>query len=397
MKTKNELKTLFSEFPNAKKICQILIKEGAEARLIGGAVRSFLAGREVHDIDIATNINPEDIEGVLLSHKVKYKSIGKAFGTVTAFINGEKVEITSLRRDIECDGRKAIVEYTNSWQEDAARRDFTINAMSTDLHGNLYDYFGGFEDLKNSVVKFIGDPEQRIKEDYLRILRFFRFSAFYAKSLNSEGLKACAKYREGLKKISAERIRYELEKICLAPNAMKILISMHQDRIIEVDKNNLVVLENLYSLFNEFSCEIDDLLCMSVLFYKSREENDFLLNSAFSSREQRLIKSFYTEINSDFSEESLINLWKKYQKDFLKISLFLLAFKYKLITPVVTANIKNMLSIELKPLPINGDDLIKLGLKPGKMIGQALERARHLWYKSYFHLSKEKLIQQIID
>ena len=149
--------------------------EKSEVRYVGGCIRKILNFEKVDDIDLAANINPKEIMEVLKENKIDYYKTGIDHGTVTANIDGQNFEITSLRKDISTDGRHAKVEYSNDWLADASRRDFTINSIYADMEGNLYDPFNGREDLKNGIVKFIGDPEKRIKEDYLRILRYIRF------------------------------------------------------------------------------------------------------------------------------------------------------------------------------------------------------------------------------
>ena len=166
-------------------IFKILEKDDEETRFIGGCVRDLIAKRKKkYDVDIATTLKPKKVIELLKKKKIKIIKTGLSHGTVIAIINKEKFEITTLRKDIQTDGRHAKVEFTNDWLEDSKRRDFTMNAMSCDIKGNLYDYHGGVKDLKKGVIKFIGEPKKRIKEDFLRILRFFRFYANYGKKKN---------------------------------------------------------------------------------------------------------------------------------------------------------------------------------------------------------------------
>ncbi len=187
------------------------------ARLVGGAVRDRLAGKPVADIDLATPDSPQDVVRALEAAGLRAIPTGLAHGTVTALVDGQGFEITTLRRDVETDGRHAVVAFTDDWREDAARRDFTINAMSMTPDGTLYDYFGGAGDLRAGIVRFVGDPATRIAEDYLRILRFFRFFARYgAGPADAAALKAIAAAVPGLARLSVERVWSELKRILAA-------------------------------------------------------------------------------------------------------------------------------------------------------------------------------------
>jgi poly(A) polymerase len=190
-----------------------------DARVVGGAVRDALARRSVADIDLATPNAPEAVVKALTGAGVKVVPTGLAHGTVTAVVNGRGFEITTLRRDIETDGRHAVVAFTADWRQDASRRDFTINAMSMDRDGTLFDYFGGAADLAAGRIRFVGDPAIRIAEDYLRILRFFRFYArFGTESPDAATLEALRSGIHGLARLSIERVWHELRLILAAPD-----------------------------------------------------------------------------------------------------------------------------------------------------------------------------------
>lgn len=190
------------------------------ARAVGGCVRDAIAGREVHDVDIAAPLPPEEIARLLRDAGLKLFETGLSHGTLTAVLDGEAVEVTALRRDVVTDGRHAEVEWTTDWREDAARRDFRINAMSCDAAGNLWDYFDGRADLAAGQVRFVGDPATRLREDYLRALRFFRFWARYGRGEpDSEALAAIRGAVEGLReRIAPERIWMELKRLLEAPD-----------------------------------------------------------------------------------------------------------------------------------------------------------------------------------
>jgi poly(A) polymerase len=206
----------------------VLDRDGEEARVVGGAVRNALLGLSADEIDVATTATPEEVVRRVQAAGFKAVPTGIEHGTVTVVADKIPFEVTTLRQDVETYGRHAKVAFGRDWKADAERRDFTINAFSARVDGTVYDYVGGLADLKARRVRFIGDPQQRIEEDYLRILRFFRFHAAYGTSdhPDCEGLEACIAGRDGLDQLSRERVRMELMKLVVAPHAVPTLISM---------------------------------------------------------------------------------------------------------------------------------------------------------------------------
>lgn len=197
------------------------------ARVVGGAVRDTLLGIAVSDLDIATPLDPQEVMRRLEGAGIKVIPTGVAHGTITAVSSGTVVEVTTLRRDVTTDGRRATVAFTDDWKEDAARRDFTINALYADLQSDtVYDYFGGLADLAARHVRFIGDPLRRIAEDHLRILRFFRFLARFGDSPDAESLDACTARANDLMALSRERIADELLKLVVAKDAVRVIALM---------------------------------------------------------------------------------------------------------------------------------------------------------------------------
>lgn len=197
---------------------------GKNARFVGGAVRDALLGLPVADLDIATRLAPEDVIDALRRAGIKAVPTGLAHGTITAVIASGPVEVTTLRRDVSTDGRHAIVAFTDDWREDAARRDFTMNALCADPQtGEVFDYFDGIADLAARHIRFIGDARQRIAEDHLRILRFFRFLARFGDTPDPEGLAACTERANDLMALSRERIREEILKLLVAREAVRVV------------------------------------------------------------------------------------------------------------------------------------------------------------------------------
>ena len=205
-------------WPGTQAVFACLNRDGFESRVVGGAVRNALLGRPVNEVDFATTAKPDDVVRLAAQAGIKTVPTGIAHGTVTLIACGVPFEVTSLRRDVETDGRHATVAFGTDWAEDARRRDFTMNALYADAQGKVHDPLGGLNDLRAGRVRFVGDPAQRIREDYLRTLRFFRFSAGYARgAFDPEGIAAAIRERMGLLRLSRERVRTELLRILAAP------------------------------------------------------------------------------------------------------------------------------------------------------------------------------------
>ncbi|MEQ1652146.1 MAG: CCA tRNA nucleotidyltransferase [Hyphomicrobium sp.] len=218
-----------------RRVLDALAVGGGTTRIIGGAVRNALLGISIADIDLATELTPETVIDRVMRAGLAVYPTGIEHGTVTVVADGVPFEVTTLRRDVETDGRRAVVAFTTNWHDDAMRRDFSINALSADAEGNVYDTVGGLTDLDARRVRFIGDAHARIREDYLRILRFFRFTSAYAIGTpDADGLAACDALKDGLTTLSAERIGAEMLKILATPRAAEIVAVMHCHGILNV-------------------------------------------------------------------------------------------------------------------------------------------------------------------
>jgi poly(A) polymerase len=217
----------------AARLLAVLDRDGEQARIVGGAVRNALLHEPIGDIDIATTAMPAEVSRRASAAGFKPVPTGIEHGTITIVIDGRPYEVTTLREDVETFGRHATVSFGRDWKADAERRDFTINALSLSADGKIYDYVGGLEDLAARRVRFIGDASKRIEEDYLRILRFFRFHAAYGHGLpDAQGLHACILARSGLERLSRERVRMELFKLLAAPHAVPTLAVMTETGIL---------------------------------------------------------------------------------------------------------------------------------------------------------------------
>ena len=254
-----------------QKLFEILQGDGEEVRVNGGAVRNSLLGEEIGDVDLSTTLVPERVLERLKKAGVKAIATGLEHGTVTAVIDKTGYEITTLRKDIKTDGRHAVVEFGRDWKEDAKRRDLTMNALYCDAAGNVFDPLEGYEDLMARNVRFIGRANERIEEDYLRILRFFRFFAQYGKGRpDGEGLKACAKLKSGISQLSAERIWAELGKILTVKDPSRAMLWMRTTGVLstvlpESEKWGIDFLGDLINAENDLSWSVDKMVRLQII------------------------------------------------------------------------------------------------------------------------------------
>jgi poly(A) polymerase len=233
----------FESWMRAPETHSVMNALGGEARFVGGAVRNALLRQSVSDVDIATPLTPDEVTKRLQAAKLGAVPTGIEHGTVTAIANGKSFEVTTLRRDVATDGRRATVAFTTDWKEDAARRDFTMNALYASADGEIFDYFGGIADLEGGRVRFVGDATIRIREDYLRILRLFRFHAWYGRGeIDKDALHAAAAEKAGIAQLSGERISKEMLRLLEAENPVPVLRLMASSGILgEILPGNLLI------------------------------------------------------------------------------------------------------------------------------------------------------------
>ncbi|WP_218460379.1 CCA tRNA nucleotidyltransferase [Rickettsia sp. TH2014] len=380
-------KTLKIPSKGYQKILNLLNEKG-QARLIGGCVRDALLEKDSYDIDIATNLTPDEVINILSKAKTKTIPTGLKFGTITAILNEEKFEITTLRKDIECNGRHAKVIFTNDFAEDAARRDFTINALSyCPFKNEIYDYFEGFKDLQQEKVVFIGEALDRIKEDYLRILRFFRFSSYYANQLDDGGFKACKALKDGLKTLSRERIKSEMDKIIVSKKAAQILEAMSHIGILEL----IFSIQNYEIEFFEQSKELELATNYALLLYNLKNINSkLLLDWKFSRQEAMQILSILNFLND--SKDSMKKIWfkKKNYKEYLLAACIISKLDHSQVKEFIYKY-----DTLLRPkFQVNGNDLLNLNIEK-KEIGTKLEYLKNFWIERDFKPSKLELLKKL--
>ena len=236
----NNIKSKFFDLQKTSSVKKIFeafqdYSTDSEIRYVGGCVRKILNNEKVDDVDMATNLNPEEIKEVLKKKNIKFYETGKDHGTITAHINDEKYEITPLRSDVTTDGRHAKVQFTKDWRKDAERRDFTINSIYSDINGNLFDPFEGKKDLENGKVIFVGDEDKRIKEDYLRILRYLRFFSNYSRAEHDViTLRNIKKNLNGVSKVSSERMLDEFKKIFISQSLYQLSLNRDSFELLQL-------------------------------------------------------------------------------------------------------------------------------------------------------------------
>jgi tRNA nucleotidyltransferase/poly(A) polymerase len=358
------------------------------ARLVGGCVRDMLAGREVADIDLATPDPPDAVLDALARAGLRAIPTGLAHGTVTAISEGHPFEITTLRRDEETFGRHARVAWTDDFREDAARRDFTINAMSLSQDGVLHDYFGGAEDLRRGHIRFVGDAAERVREDYLRILRFFRFYARYgAPPPDGNAIAAIRAGLDGLRGLSAERVASELKRILAAPDPLGALALMRETGVLDAllpGAHDLAALARL----TEGAAPPDPLLRLAALFHGDVDHLAAQLKLGNAERERLRSLRAARVPAGDADDDDLRRLLADEPAE-------LLIDRAHLAGTWSQALQQRLQSMERPVFPLEGRDALALGASPGPHVGQALKEVRARWLKSACRLSREALIEAL--
>ncbi|MDC3049658.1 CCA tRNA nucleotidyltransferase [Candidatus Pelagibacter sp.] len=395
----------FQDLKNNKGVYKIFgainnYNETSEIRYVGGCVRKILNDEKTDDIDLATNLTPDQVKQCLDKNQIKFFETGIEHGTITAVIDDQNFEITTLRKDVKTDGRHAVVEYTTNWKEDSLRRDFSINSIYSDLDGNLYDPNSGHKDLNVGIIKFIGDPETRIKEDYLRIIRYLRFYTEYSKIDHEINIiKIIKKNIEGLGKISKERQFNELKKILKLDNFLKLfknktsceLFSLifpqlkNFKKLSKLSKPQEKILKNKSLNFVISFLVIDETDNSDYFVYKYNLPNElkdkinFLKNNLLNKDSTKIIKKDLQKIFYYEGKSSTIDL----------IDFNLLYFKQsKKLSELKTYFEK----LDKPEFPIKARLLINdYGLKEGRELGQKLKNLEMKWIENNFNLSKKDM------
>ena len=387
-----DLQTLFAAFP-----------DGA-LRFVGGCVRNSLMGHAVSDIDIASKLDPDAMMAALKEAGIRYVETGVAHGTITAVIKGTPYEITSLRQDVETDGRRAVVSFTQDWDKDAQRRDLTVNALYADLSGHVFDPTGeGLEDLKARKFRFVGDAAQRIREDYLRLLRFFRFMAWYGGEapFDNEALTAARELQSGLKKLSAERVWSELKKLLLAPDPSRVVRVMSQQGVLETllpESSNADGLELYVKLEQREGLAPDPLARLMAM--SAREP----LQMALLAKRLKMSKSETARLRGWADDDGVLDpyaddrtkfqvIYKSGKAVVIDRARLRAAGEPDVIKSAHWINLADLAAGWTRPeFPLTGNDLKAAGVKPGPEMGRIMKALEALWVRSGFTVDKPKLL-----
>ncbi len=373
-------------------------------RIVGGAVRDSILVLKPGDIDIATSILPNDVLELLKKNNIYAVPTGIKFGTITAVFDTEHFEITTLRQDISCDGRWATnVAYTDDFKKDAERRDFTINALSYELYEQkLYDYFDGLEHLRNKRVVFIGNAQDRIAEDYLRILRFFRFSIRYANELDEQGFAACCNQKEHLLKLSPERITSEIDKIISLKGSYKILLAMEEGGIFKtlipkyhINVKNLERANKLLKNAEIQNISTDGFYCLLLSTENQIITKDVWSNFRFSNKRYKKIMQFLEilAINKiDILIKRMKNIWYQYPE--IIHELLSCIYINQQISQEVFLELSQTLASPVPIFPITSTMLMELGYS-GKNLGLALNKLLSLWQESDYNKTTKELLNML--
>ena len=375
--------------PAVQQLLTALAKAGIAARFVGGCVRNWLIGRPIDDIDIAVDKPPEMVMRTLEAADIKVVPTGLSHGTVTAVIQGRPFEITTLRRDVETDGRRAVVAFTDDWRTDAARRDFSFNALYAEPDGTIYDYFDGRADLLAGRVRFIGDPDRRIAEDRLRVLRFFRFHAWFGQPpLDATGFDACRRNAAGVRSLSAERVAKELLRLLAAPAPIDALEAMVEAGALDhwlpeyggtARLRGLIAREERPDALRRLAAVLPSTANATVIGKRLR------LSTQDTLRLQVMLEPLPQEAGN------------------LRVLLYRLGptlfVDRLLLEGDALGDWRQGLALARSwtppSLPVGGADALKLGLKPGPDVGRLLEAVERWWIDGDFQADRDACIAKL--
>ncbi len=375
--------------------------EFSEIRYVGGCVRKILNNEKFDDIDLATNLKPNELKECLKKNNIEFFETGIDHGTITARIDEKNFEITSLRKDISTDGRHAVVEFTNEWKQDALRRDFTINSIYADKDGNLFDPNDGVKDLENGKIEFIGDPAKRVKEDYLRIPRYIRFFLNYSRQDHELITKKIIKQNiSGVIKLSKERLLDELKKLVISNG----FINIYDDDfcketllLIFPQLKNINIIRKLKKNYKTEILKKDFVFLLSLLIIDETDNSEFFLYKFNMSNEAKLRIKFLKEIydNSNkkdtFSKKNLQKIFYFQGKSYLLDAIDFQLFRSNKNNKLVELK-KYFEKLEKPKFPIKTEIIMeRYNLKEGKELGQKLKHLENLWVENNFNISEKEV------
>lgn len=400
--------------PSTMRVMDALTVKGADVRFVGGCVRDAIAKRPIKDIDIATPDEPTKVIELLRAAGIRSEPTGIDHGTVTAICDGATFEITTLRKDVETHGRRAVVAFTDDWIVDSSRRDFTINAMSANRDGDVFDYHNGIKDLAYGHIRFIGSADARISEDYLRIMRFFRFYGHYGRpACDQSAFQACRKYAEKLSDISSERIRDELLKIIMASDAADIFVLMREAHVLDVILPDATAIGRLRAAgwLTDRGLIIDgmkpdpirqlgavlgptsDVSMMSSRLRLSNRESHRLSNMAelapqfANTMDEFAIRKLIHSHGAEAVQDAAILAWASRLAEVARLPADETAARLK--------QLEMAFSWTAPELPVKGADAQTLGLTRGPKIGRMLKAVEDWWAEGDFKADRDACLEKL--
>ncbi len=388
------------ETAGLRSVFQAIADADGEARIVGGAVRNALLEEPVEDVDIATTLKPEQVVEAAEVAGLKTVATGVEHGTITVISDGSSFEVTTLRRDVETHGRKARVAFTDDWTADAARRDFTINALYCSENGDVFDPVGGIADLKTRSVRFVGDPRSRIQEDYLRILRFFRFVSQYGRDeVDADGLAACQQLQHGLKQLSRERIGQEIRKLLRGRRAGDVAGLMNEAGInqslfgIDMDACLLRLLATLTAA-QGIVADYPTLLAAALPVSAARQSELLRLSNA-QSRSVHDVQSAMPPSPVLRDKERKVILYQTGAETWKRAVLLAWARAAK----ANDADWSRLFQLpdqwDIPVFPVKGSDVLAAGVEPGPQVGEKLKALEDWWVAGGFSASREELLARL--
>ncbi len=386
-----------------KKIQEGFSEDIVTARFVGGCVRNYLNKEKIDDIDIATILSTKEIKEKFKNTKFKVIETGTKHGTVTLLSNEFKLELTTLRQDVKTDGRHAEVEYIDNWQLDSERRDFTINAIYLDIKGNIFDPQMGTVDLKNNNIKFIGDPQRRIEEDYLRIIRFIRFKIMYKGKVEPTTISAIKQNLNGIKKISKERILVELFKILDQKNFINLNQSEDLKEIFSLifpEFENLEQLNRLSKICNYSQINKEILLGILLIDDKNSHEyfgHKYNVSNDIKDNLNLLAKNFSTirQNKNFFTKDLEKNIYLYDKKHLINLNIINFVKNTKFNIKDFSETLNRILKSKIHQMVIDGKYLMKNGMQQGVLMGKVLKKIEEEWINNNFKISEDR-VKEII-
>lgn len=387
---------------DVQKLFDVLETDGEQARIVGGAVRNHMIGSQLKsDVDFAVTTGPEETMARLKAAKIRVVPTGIEHGTVTAVLNDVGYEITTLRKDIETDGRHAVVAFGTDFEEDAKRRDFTINALYVDREGVVYDFVDGLADIETMSLCFIGNADDRIAEDYLRILRFFRFFAWFGKHRpDADGLKASMRLKEGMKTLSAERIWAEMHKLFSAPDPSRALLWMRQVSVLtmllpESEKWGIDAIPPLMEAEQAHDWPADPLIrLMAIVPKRQNSVNDIAARWRLSNAQRDRMRAWAAlpaQLPKD--DVALRAMAYRHSKQAVIDGLYVqTAMQHD---DELVSFAERIDAWDMPEMPIKGADLLERGYEKGPDLGGKLKQIEEIWIDSDFSLGRDALLEQI--